>query len=75
VGVHRRPAGVHWGRLAELLATHQPEAYAEISGEALSALVRGAGVPSVDVKVAGEVRKGVKLTEVRAAAARKEITE
>jgi hypothetical protein len=69
---HDRP-GVHWGRLAELLATHQPEAYAQVSGEALSALVRAAGVPSVDVKMDGAVRKGCKLAEVQQVARRRAI--
>jgi S-DNA-T family DNA segregation ATPase FtsK/SpoIIIE len=63
--------GVHWGRLAELLAAHQPEAYGSVTAEAVSALVRGEQVPSVDVKVGGEVRKGVRLADVRAAAGRR----
>jgi len=65
--------GVHWGPLAELLAEHQPEAYTGITADALSALLRGVGVPSVDVKVEGSVRKGCRLAEIQAAAQRRAI--
>jgi len=43
----RRP---QWHQLAQLLAQRQLEAYASITSEAVSALVRGEGVPIVDVK-------------------------
>jgi S-DNA-T family DNA segregation ATPase FtsK/SpoIIIE len=68
--IGERP-GIHWGRLAELLATHHPEAYTGVTAEAVSALVRGEQVPSVDVKVDGQVRKGVRLADIRAAAGRR----
>jgi S-DNA-T family DNA segregation ATPase FtsK/SpoIIIE len=66
--------GVQWERLAELLADHQPDAYAGVTGESVSALVRDQGVPSVDVKAAdGTVRKGCRLAAIEAAVERRAI--
>lgn len=67
-----RPA-LHWTRLAELLAERIPESYAAITGEALSALLREHGVPSVQVKDAGVNQRGCKREAVEVAIRRREI--
>jgi S-DNA-T family DNA segregation ATPase FtsK/SpoIIIE len=67
--------GVTWQQLAELLATEHPEAYGSHSQESLSALVRAAGVPTVDVKSDGKGLKGCKRTDVEAAVRKREITD
>lgn len=67
-----RPA-IHWQRLAELLAEAQPDTYKGLTAEAASALVRAAGVPSVDVKADGIVLKGCRRAEVEDAQARRAV--
>ncbi|MEU4576579.1 hypothetical protein [Nonomuraea sp. NPDC023979] len=69
------PSGpyAHWGPLAEALATFRPEAYSDLTGESLSALLRGLDVPSENVRVNGQVLKGCKRTFVEAALERREI--
>jgi len=67
--------GLPWRQLPELLATHvDPDTYTRHTPESLSALLRGLGVPSVDVKVDGKGIKGCRLDDVRAAHARAELT-
>lgn len=73
VFAHVGRRGLHWQTLAALLAEQQPEAYAGITAEAVSARVRGEGVPSEDVKVDGTVLKGCKRAEVEAVIERREL--
>jgi S-DNA-T family DNA segregation ATPase FtsK/SpoIIIE len=65
--------GLHWQTLAALLSEQAPEAYAGITAEAVSARVRGEGVPSEDIKVDGTVLKGCKRREVEATIQRRAI--
>jgi S-DNA-T family DNA segregation ATPase FtsK/SpoIIIE len=67
-----RPA-LHWQRLAELLSSEMPEAYAGVTADAVSALVRGHDVESVNVKDAGVVAKGCRLEAVQEATRRRQI--
>ena len=67
-----RPA-LHWQRLAELMAAEMPEAYTGVTADAVSALVRGYEVESVNVKDGGVVAKGCRLESVREAIQRREI--
>jgi S-DNA-T family DNA segregation ATPase FtsK/SpoIIIE len=73
VFAHVGRPGLQWQKLAELMAEEMPEAYRGISGDAVSALVRGEGVESVDVKDDGKALKGCRLEAVRAAVQRREI--
>lgn len=68
-----RPA-LHWQRLAELMAAEMPEAYSGVTADAVSALVRGFEVESVNVKDSGVVAKGCRVEAVRAAIQRREIS-
>jgi S-DNA-T family DNA segregation ATPase FtsK/SpoIIIE len=71
------PAGrdrAQWQQLAEALARFRPEAYDDVTGDSLSALLRGMGVSTLNVKAAGAVLKGCLLAEVQAAAERREVT-
>ena len=65
--------GVQWPQLAELLAAHMPEQYAGESPESISALIRGEGVPSVDVKADGVALKGCRRRDIEAAIERRQI--
>lgn len=58
--------GLHWQTIATRLADRLPEHYADITAEAISALLR-THVRSVDVKVSGVVLKGVRLDAVNTA--------
>lgn len=73
VFAHAGRTGLHWEKLAELLAEQQPDAYEGISAEAVSAMVRSAGVPGEQVKVDGVNRQGCKRREIEAAIERREI--
>lgn len=66
--------GIHWQDLAPALAQAWPEAYAELTADAASALARAAGVESVDVKVRGTTLKGCRREAVEAAIAARELT-
>ena len=59
---------LQWPVLAERLNTRIPQRWAEVTGDAVSAECRARGVPSVDVKMFGAVRKGCRLADVRRAA-------
>ena len=59
---------LHWAELAERLAERSPERWEGTSGDAVSAELRGRGVPSVVVTVAGERGRGCRLEAVQAAA-------
>ncbi|MEV4893537.1 FtsK/SpoIIIE domain-containing protein [Nonomuraea sp. NPDC055795] len=65
--------GVQWQRLAQLLAEHQPELYDGMTAEAVSSLMRGLGVPSVDVKADGQVLKGCRMEGIEAAQQQREL--
>ncbi len=60
-------AGLQWAALAERLAARFAERWAGATAEAVSAECRDLGVPSVDVKAAGVVRKGCRRADVQAA--------
>jgi S-DNA-T family DNA segregation ATPase FtsK/SpoIIIE len=71
------PAGrdrAQWQQLAESLAELRPETYGDLTGDSLSALVRGLGVSTLNVKAGGAVLKGCLLIEVQAAVERREVT-
>jgi S-DNA-T family DNA segregation ATPase FtsK/SpoIIIE len=55
--------GLHWKTIAARLAGRLPEHYADITPEAISALLRE-HVRSVDVKVAGTVLKGTRKADL-----------
>lgn len=74
VFAHVGRTGLQWQQLAELLAAEFPALYKGITAEAISALVRGEGVPSVDVKINGVGLKGCKRSEVEAAIQRRSIS-
>jgi hypothetical protein len=63
-------SAAHWSTIAARLADRMPEHYADITPEAISAQLRGLGVPSVDVKRDGKTFKGCRADAIRAAAAR-----
>jgi S-DNA-T family DNA segregation ATPase FtsK/SpoIIIE len=73
VFAHTNRAGLQWQQLAELLAADRPALYQGITAEAVSALVRAAKVPSIDVKVDGVGLKGCKRADVQAAIEQREI--
>jgi S-DNA-T family DNA segregation ATPase FtsK/SpoIIIE len=63
--------GQHWDTLGPRLADRYPDAYATLTAEALSALVRAHGIESRNVKASGATRKGVYLADIdKAIAAR-----
>lgn len=59
---------LHWPVLAERLNTRIPDRWTDTTGEAVSAECRARGVPSVDVKQFGTVRKGCRRADVAQAA-------
>jgi S-DNA-T family DNA segregation ATPase FtsK/SpoIIIE len=61
--------GLHWPVLSLRLAARFPDRWAGATGESVSATVRAAGVPSVDVKVSGRTAKGCRRADVQAAVA------
>ncbi|MGI5286665.1 AAA family ATPase [Nonomuraea polychroma] len=65
--------GLSWQRLAQLLGEQLPETYEGITPESVSALLRGLGVPSEDVKADGRALKGCKRAAVDAAVERREL--
>ena len=60
-------AGLQWPALADRLASRFADRWAGATGDSVSAECRDLGVPSVDVKAAGTVRKGCRRTDVQAA--------
>ena len=66
--------GLHWDTLAGLLGELAPEAYAEMTADVVSALVRDKGVPAEQVKVDGVNRSGCKRRAIEEAIRRREIT-
>jgi hypothetical protein len=56
--------GVQWPTIAARLAERMPKHYADITPDAISAQLRGLGVPSVDIKRDGKGLKGAKAAAV-----------
>jgi S-DNA-T family DNA segregation ATPase FtsK/SpoIIIE len=67
VFAHTNRRGLHWQQLAELLAAEQPQLYAGMSQDALSAQMRALGVPSEVVSVDGRNLRGCRLVAVEMA--------
>lgn len=67
VFAHTGRPGLHWQRLAELLAADMPQLYTGVTAEAISAMVRAAGVPSEVVSVDGKNARGCRRAAVEAA--------
>jgi hypothetical protein len=63
-------AGLHWAVLAARLAAQMPARWADATPDSVSAQARGLGVPSVDVKAFGTVRKGCRRADVETAGRR-----
>jgi S-DNA-T family DNA segregation ATPase FtsK/SpoIIIE len=61
---HAGEAFVSWQQLAARLGDRLPEAYAEVTPDAVSANVRAFGVPSVNGKHQGQVLKGAKAVDL-----------
>ncbi|SMD14168.1 hypothetical protein [Kibdelosporangium aridum] len=61
-----------WQILASRMAESMSEHYADLTADAISAQLRGLGVPSVNVKWDGQVLKGAKAADVTAAATRRD---
>jgi S-DNA-T family DNA segregation ATPase FtsK/SpoIIIE len=59
--------GLHWPVVAERLARRFPDRWAGATADAISAQCRDLKVPSVDVKVRGEVLKGCRRRDIEAA--------
>lgn len=59
--------GLHWTHIATRLAETFPEHYADITAETISTQLRALKLPSVNVKVAGEPRKGLRHKDLTAA--------
>jgi S-DNA-T family DNA segregation ATPase FtsK/SpoIIIE len=74
VFAHTNRRGLHWQQMAELLAAEQPQLYAGMTSQAISAQLRNAdGVESVNVTVDGVTLKGCRRDAVEAAMQRREI--
>lgn len=56
--------GLHWDELADRLAARWPARWADVTGEAVSAQLRGRGVPSVMVSVGGSKARGCRKVAV-----------
>jgi S-DNA-T family DNA segregation ATPase FtsK/SpoIIIE len=56
--------GLQWEELAERLADRWPGRWADVTADAISAQCRKLGVPSVDVRSGGSVRKGCRKVGV-----------
>jgi DNA segregation ATPase FtsK/SpoIIIE, S-DNA-T family len=59
-------AGMHWGLLAERLASRWPDRYAGATAESVSAELRALGVPSAQVYRNGQNRQGCKFADLQA---------
>jgi hypothetical protein len=67
LAVFASDSGLQWQILASRLSARFPDRWAGASGESVSAQMRALGVPSVDVKAFGQVRKGCRRTDIEAA--------
>lgn len=61
-------SGLQWAELAARLERRFPDRWDGTAADAVSAELRARGVPSVDVKTAGQARKGCRRTDVETAA-------
>jgi hypothetical protein len=59
--------GMWWEAAAERLAGRWPMRHADATAESVSAAARARGVPSVDVKAGGRVKKGCRKADLNAA--------
>jgi hypothetical protein len=59
--------GMWWEAAAERLAGRFPARHADATAESVSAATRARGVPSVDVKIGGRVRKGCRKADLESA--------
>jgi S-DNA-T family DNA segregation ATPase FtsK/SpoIIIE len=75
VFAHLGRRGIHWAELPALLVEAHGDVYASHTPESVSALLRGMGVPTVDVKVEGTTLKGCRRAEVQAAQERRAVTD
>jgi S-DNA-T family DNA segregation ATPase FtsK/SpoIIIE len=57
-------SGIHWQPLADQLAARFPGRWLDTTGDAVSAECRARGVPSVDVRYSGAVRKGCRRADI-----------
>jgi S-DNA-T family DNA segregation ATPase FtsK/SpoIIIE len=57
-------SGQHWGTLADRLAAQIPERWEGVTSDALSAQLRGLGIPSVPVKVARVPGRGCRRADL-----------
>jgi S-DNA-T family DNA segregation ATPase FtsK/SpoIIIE len=62
-------SGLQWAELAARLEQRFPDRWQDTTGDAVSAELRARGVPSVNVKAAGQVARGCRLADVERAAA------
>jgi S-DNA-T family DNA segregation ATPase FtsK/SpoIIIE len=60
--------GIHWEALAGLLRGAFPQRHADATAESVSAQCRAIGIPSVDIKMLGQVRKGCRRADAARAA-------
>jgi hypothetical protein len=58
---------LQWTTVATRLAEQMPEQYADITPDSISAQLRALGVPSGNVNRDGQVRKGAKAADIKAA--------
>ncbi|WP_279582628.1 hypothetical protein [Fodinicola feengrottensis] len=58
---------LHWTTISSRLAEQMPEQYADITPDSISAQLRALGVPSGNVNRDGQVRKGAKAADIKAA--------
>lgn len=56
--------GLHWDELADRLAGRWPDRWADLTGEAMSAQLRGHGVPSVVVSTDGVKARGCRRVSI-----------
>ncbi|GAA1021478.1 cell division protein FtsK [Acrocarpospora pleiomorpha] len=70
--VFQGETGLSWTLLAARLADRIPEHYADLTPDAISAQLRGLGVPSVDIKRDGKALKGAKKASITAAINRRQ---
>lgn len=73
VFAHMGRPGLQWQSIADELARQLPDKYGREDAESMSALLRGLGVPSVDVKHAGVVLKGCRREAVEQAVQRRAV--
>jgi DNA segregation ATPase FtsK/SpoIIIE, S-DNA-T family len=66
-GVFGADAALHWQGVADRLAERFPERWTGATADAVSAECRAAGVPAVQVKVAGRNLRGCRLLDVQSA--------